>query len=47
MQELVTVLALQDSAYGVHGEFAPGQRATSKLLVGFLVDVAAVFAAAG
>lgn len=47
MQELITVLALQNGAYGIHGEFTPGTNAVSKLLDGFAVDVAAVFAAAG
>jgi Uma2 family endonuclease len=43
--ERITVLVLADSQYRVHGEFAPGQQATSNLLDGFSVDVAAVFAA--
>lgn len=47
MREVITVLALEDGAYVVHGEFASGEAAVSKLLAGFTVDVAAVFAAAG
>ncbi len=45
--ETITVLTLPDSAqeYAVHGEFKPGQTATSKLLNDFTVDVAACFAA--
>jgi Uma2 family endonuclease len=34
------------TAYALHGEFSPGQQATSKLLEGFEVDVAALFASA-
>ncbi|HEX4793425.1 MAG TPA: Uma2 family endonuclease [Humisphaera sp.] len=41
----VTVLALQGKRYAVHGEFRPGQRATSRLLHGFSVNVSATFAA--
>jgi Uma2 family endonuclease len=41
----ITVLALDGTAYRVHGEFAPGTRATSVLLPGFAVDVTAAFAA--
>lgn len=41
----ITVLTLEGSDYRVHGEFLPGMRATSVLLPGFAVDVAAVFAA--
>lgn len=43
--KIVTVLALEGSAYRVHGEFKPGGQATSALLPGFLVDVTALFAA--
>lgn len=45
--ETITVLTLSSSAteYAVHGEFKPGQIATSKLLDGFTVDVTACFAA--
>jgi Uma2 family endonuclease len=43
--ERITVLVLAGNQYRVHGEFAPGQQATSNLLDGFSVDVAAVFAA--
>lgn len=41
----ITVLALKGKQYRVHGEFAPGQQATSVLLAGFGVDVSAVFKA--
>ena len=34
------------SQYTVHGEFTRGQRAESVLLVGFSVDVTALFGAA-
>jgi Uma2 family endonuclease len=44
-KERISVLALKGKSYRVHGEFAPGQRATSVLLSGFAVDVSAVFAA--
>jgi Uma2 family endonuclease len=45
--ETITVLALPagKTEYAVHGEFKPGQQATSVLLPGFAVDVAACFAA--
>lgn len=45
--ETITVLTLPagQSEYAVHGEFKPGQTATSKLLDGFTVDVTACFAA--
>ena len=42
----ITVLALAGAEYFVHGEFGAGEQATSALLPGFVVDVAAVFAAA-
>lgn len=42
----VTVLRLSDGKYIVHGEFTPGAAAASALLPGFVVDVAAVLAAA-
>ncbi len=41
----ITVLVLDGDAYRVHGEFTPGQQATSVLLAGFTVDVASVFEA--
>ncbi len=44
---LVTVLSLEGSNYAVHGEFALGQSATSRLLAGFEVEVARVFAPTG
>ena len=43
--ETITVLTLSGKTYKVHGKFKPGQQATSKLLPGFTLDVAAVFAA--
>lgn len=42
----ITVLKLDGQRYVVHGEYVPGQRATSWLLPGFEVDVAAAFASA-
>lgn len=45
-QHAITVLALQGPAYRVHGEFRPGETATSVLLAGFSVDVTECFAAA-
>ncbi len=44
--QTVTVLTLDGNAYKVHGEFPPGQTATSVLLEGFAVDVQACFDAA-
>lgn len=44
--ELITVLTLVDNNYVVHDEFRMGTQATSVLLPGFQVDVAAAFAAA-
>ena len=41
--ETIVVLRLQDGAYVEHGVFGRGARATSALLEGFAVDVAAVF----
>ena len=41
----ITVLAMDEGIYRIHGEFAPGTKATSVLLAGFAVDVASVFAA--
>ncbi len=43
--ERITVLALKGKQYRVHGEFAPGEQATSVLLDGFGVDVSAEFQA--
>ncbi len=37
--ETMTVLTLDGQSYVVHGEFKRGERATSKLLPGFAVDV--------
>lgn len=42
----ITVLKLEGDTYAVHGEFTPGDAATSVLLDGFSVDVTSVFAAA-
>lgn len=42
----ITVLTLDGDAYRVHGEFQPGQTATSVLLDGFTVHVTDCFAAA-
>jgi Uma2 family endonuclease len=44
--ETITVLTLRRNAYRLHGEFRPGQTATSALLPAFKVDVAACFKAA-
>ncbi len=45
-EQRITVLRLGEGGeYLVHGEFAPGSRATSVLLPGFEIDVAAAFAA--
>jgi YD repeat-containing protein len=45
-EQRITVLKLTGHEYSVHGEFTPGQTASSSLLPGFEVSVAAVFAAA-
>jgi Uma2 family endonuclease len=42
---IVLTLPAGGTEYAVHGEFKPGQTATSKLLDGFTVDVTACFAA--
>lgn len=39
-------MRLDGEVYIVHGEFESGDQATSALLAGFVVDVAAVFAVA-
>ncbi len=41
----ITVLTLEGESYAVHGEFAPGEQATSRLLPGFAVAVAEALAA--
>lgn len=46
LQQRITVLSLADKEYTVFGEFTPGEQAASRLLEGFTVDVAEVFAAA-
>jgi Uma2 family endonuclease len=43
--EVITVLALDKNEYRVHGEFKPGDLATSVLLPGFQVEVSEVFTA--
>lgn len=43
--QTITVLTLAGEEYQVHGVFRFGQRATSVLLPGFTVDVAAALAA--
>ncbi len=43
-RRLVVVHQLQDGKYVIQGEFAAGRQATSVLLPGFEVDVAALFA---
>ncbi len=42
----VFTLPADNTVYQIHGEFTPGQQATSVLLPGFSVEVTAVFAAA-
>jgi Uma2 family endonuclease len=42
----ITVLTLDGTSFRVHGEFVPGQQATSLMFPGFAVDVTGVFAAA-
>jgi Uma2 family endonuclease len=42
----ITVLTLESTAYAQHGVFGEGETATSKLLVGFSVNVTDVFQAA-
>jgi Uma2 family endonuclease len=44
-QKVVRVLALDGSAYRVHGEFRAGETATSVLLPGFTLGVDAILAA--
>jgi Uma2 family endonuclease len=41
----ITVLTLAGQRYEVHGTFTPGEKAESRLLAGFQVSVADVFAA--
>lgn len=45
LDRTMTVLRLDGDAYVEHGVFGRGARATSALLPGFAVEVAAVFAA--
>ena len=45
-RQVVIVHALVGGAYSVLGEYIPGQIAASRLLEGFAIDVAALFAAA-
>jgi hypothetical protein len=44
-EQRITVLTLDGQAYRLHGVFVPGERATSVLLPGLEVDVAAAFKA--
>jgi Uma2 family endonuclease len=44
-EQRITVLTLKGKSYRVHGRFGPGTEATSVLLRGFAVDVAAALAA--
>lgn len=46
VQETITILALEDSEYVEVGVFPRGERATSRLLVGFGVDVSEALAGA-
>lgn len=43
LKNLITVLVLQDGQYQVHGEFNPGQVASSVHLAGFTMPVAMLF----
>jgi Uma2 family endonuclease len=45
-QQTITVLALGEDSYNVHGVYNHSQQATSSLLPGFVVDVSALFAEA-
>lgn len=47
ISQQITVFTLQGKAYIVHGTFAAREQASSVLLMGFVVDVSQVFAAAG
>ena len=42
-RRLVAVNRLGAGRYVLHGEFTPGEKATSELLAGFMVDVTALF----
>ena len=44
LEQRITVLRLAGKHYAVHGEFGPGDTATSALLAGFTVDVGEAFA---
>lgn len=44
LDETITVLVLENATYAVHGVFRRGTAATSRLLTGFSVNVAQVFA---
>ena len=44
-QQTITVLYLGTKTYKIHGKYKPGEQASSKLLSGFTIDVAEVFAA--
>jgi Uma2 family endonuclease len=43
LNETITVLALEEQAYALHGIFHRGQRAISKLLNGFGIEVDEIF----
>jgi Uma2 family endonuclease len=43
--QIVSVYVLAENGYAVHGKFGLGQLASSKLLPGFEIDVASLFAA--
>lgn len=45
-EHTITLLWLEGEHYTVHGVFGVGEQATSRLLAGFTVDVAALFAEA-
>lgn len=47
LDDTITVLVLQEDSYVEHGVYRRGERASSKLLAGFSVDVAEVFNAKG
>jgi len=45
-RQVVLIQKLLDGQYALHGQFAPGEQATSAHLDGFALDVAALFAVA-
>jgi Uma2 family endonuclease len=44
-REMIIVLALEGNSYVVHGEFLRGQKAVSRVLAGFEVDVSSALEA--